>query len=295
MNVLVTGGGGFLGRHVVEQLREAGHVVQAPSSAVYDLRDPEHIAAALDYTSPEIVVHLAAIVGGIGANATAPGRFFHDNAIMGLELMEQARLAGVEKFVTVGTACSYPADAPLPLREDTIWDGYPAEPTAPYGLAKRMLLAQGQAFRREHGFNAIHVIPSNLYGPGDRSDHVVPMMIRKFSEAMARVELWGDGTATRDFLFVTDAARGIVLATERYDAPEPVNLGTGVETTIRELADEVARLYAFGGGRAWDTSRPTGTLRRVMDVTRAKGFGFSATTTLAEGLRRTVEWYEEAA
>lgn len=299
MNILVTGGTGFLGRHVVAELQSRGHSVHAPSSAVYDLRDPEQVAAALAYTSPEAVVHLAAIVGGIGANAASPGRFFHDNASMGLELMEQARVAGVEKFVTVGTACSYPADAPQPLHEDTIWDGYPAEPTAPYGLAKRMLLAQGQAYRREYGFNAIHVIPTNLYGPGDNFDleagHVVAMMVRKFASSSDGVELWGDGSPTRDLLYVTDAARGIALATESYDDPQPVNLGTGVETSIATLAARVAEFCGYPGMIFWDRRRPNGTPRRVMDVSRARSFGFEATMPLIEGLQRTVRSYREAA
>lgn len=296
MNVLVTGGSGFLGRYVVLHLLEHGHAVFAPRHLEYDLCKPDQIAEALKDTHPEAVVHLAAAVGGIAANQAHPGRFLYENVSMGTTLMEQARLAGVRKFLTVGTACEYPAHAPLPLREDTIWDGYPAEPTAPYGLAKRLLLAQGQAYRKEYGFNAIHVIPTNLYGPTDHFDtdsgHVVPMMVRKFSEATDWVKLWGDGLATRDFLYVDDAARGIVMALEHYDSPEPVNLGTGVETTIAELAAHLAKLYGFDGRIEWDTSRPTGTSRRVMDVSRAKAFGFTAETSLEEGLRRTVEWYE---
>lgn len=300
MNIFVTGGNGFLGRHVVDQLRAAGHQVHAPSSAVYDLREPRQVSAALGYISPEVVVHLAAAVGGIGANAAHPGRFLYENASMGLDLMEQARLAGVRKFVTVGTACEYPAHAPVPLREDTLWDGCPAEPTAAYGLAKRLLLAQGQAYRREYRFNAIHLIPANLYGPGDNFDletgHVVAMMIRKFSEARDLVELWGTGTPTREFLHVSDAARGIVLATEDYDKPEPVNLGTGVETTIDELAVRIAALTGFEGKVVWHPSHPDGTLQRVLDVSRAgTEFGFRAQTSLDEGLEGTIAWYREQA
>jgi GDP-L-fucose synthase len=240
--VMVTGGAGFLGRHVVEKLQRRGADVFIPRSAVYDLREKDRIVAALADGRPEIVVHLAAVVGGIGANRANPGRFFYDNAIMGIELMEQCRRAGVEKFVGTATVCAYPKHAPLPFREDDIWNGYPEETNAPYGLAKKMLLVQAQAYRQQYGFNAITLFPVNLYGPGDNFDpessHVIPALIRKFVEATARgdgtVDVWGTGSASREFLYVEDAAEGIALATERYDAPDPVNLGAGREITIRE-------------------------------------------------------------
>lgn len=303
MRVLVTGGAGFLGSEVVVQLRADGHLVFVPRSDHYDLRTSHGIRRALSDGAPEVVVHLAAAVGGIGANAAEPGRFFYDNAIMGLQLMEQAREAGVAKFVTIGTACSYPRDAPIPLREETLWDGYPAEPTAAYGLAKRMLLAQGQAYRSQYGFNAIHVIPTNLYGPGDNFDagtgHVIPGLIRRIGQARKAGEnavvCWGTGMATRDFLHVTDAARGIALALERYDEAMPVNLGTGVETEVAEVAEVIALIYSYGGAITWDDTRPDGTPRRCMDVTRARSFGFEATTGLLDGLTETIESYEVAA
>lgn len=299
MPILVTGGTGFLGRAVVRRLRMGGYDVEAPTSEDYDLTQRIQVKACFEDIHPEVVVHLAAVVGGIGANQARPADFFFSNVSMGTEIIEQAHQGGVRTFLGVGTACSYPANAPQPLREETIWDGYPAEPTAPYGLAKRMLLLQGQVYRRQYGLNVIHVIPTNLYGPHDHfgeTGHVVPMMIRAFSEASRRgkpVKLWGDGSPTRDFLYVEDAARGIVMALEDYDSPEPVNLGTGVETSISELASELAKLYRYDGEVIWDTSRPNGTPRRVMAVSRAQAFGFTAKTSLAEGLWRTVEWYEE--
>ena len=301
MRVLVTGGAGFLGRVVVEQLKATGYEAFVPRGREYDLRTPLGVARVLADSTPDIVVHLAAAVGGIGANQTHPGRFLYENVVMGAELMEQSRLAGVHKFVSVGTACSYPEYAPLPLREDTLWDGYPAAVTAPYGLAKRLLLAQGQAYRAEYGFNVIHLIPTNLYGPRDNFDletsHVVPGLIRKFSEATRdgspEVHCWGTGLATREFLYVDDAARAIVWATERYDEPEPVNIGTGVEVTIFELVGMIAGLYGYRGDTVWDSARPDGAPRRLLDVSRAEtAFGFRAEVSLDEGLRRTVEWYE---
>lgn len=299
MRVLVTGGAGFLGRYVARHLEDAGHDVFTIRSRDYDLRTRLGIAGALADAEPDVVVHLAAAVAGIGANEAHPGRFLYENAIMGLELMEQSRRGGVRKFVSVGTACEYPERAPIPLREETIWDGFPAPVTAPYGLAKRMLLAQGQAYRTEFGFDAIHLIPCNLYGPGDNFDaetsHVIPALIRRFAEAGPTVTCWGTGTATREFLYVEDAARGIAMATEGYDSPEPVNLGTGVETTVAELVGKIAALYGFGGQVRWDDSRPDGAPRRRLDVERAKGFGFTATVELDEGLALTVESYEGAA
>lgn len=300
MKVCVTGGAGFLGRAVVARLQADGHAVTVPRSESFDLRTRAGIEGAL-WTDPDVVIHLAAAVGGIGANVKHPGRFLHENLFMGLQLMEQARLAGVGKFVTVGTACSYPADAPLPLREDDIWNGYPAPETAPYGLAKRMLLAQGQAYRAEYGFDAIHLIPTNLYGEHDNFDaetsHVIPAMIRRFSEAkrqgLEEVTCWGSGTATREFLYVEDAAEAIVKATYLYDDSEPVNIGTGQEMRLSSVADYIAALYGFTGRINWDASRPDGTPRRCLDTSRAvKAFNWRAKTPLAEGLARTIEWYE---
>jgi GDP-L-fucose synthase len=301
--VLVTGGNGFLGRVVVRRLEEAGHTVVAPRSFEYDLRTRIGCVGALVDAEPEVVIHLAAAVGGIGANEAHPGQFLFENLIMGAELMDQARRAGVGKFVSVGTACSYPEAAVVPLVEETIWDGYPAPVTAPYGLAKRMLMEQGRAYRTEYGFNAIHLIPTNLYGPGDNFDpetgHVIPSLISKFAEA-AEVEApvvvcWGTGKPTREFLYVDDAARGIVLAMERYDSPEPVNLGTGAEVSICEVAEKIADLYGFEGRIEWDASRPDGVSRRCLDVSRARAFGFSPIANLDDGLAETVEWFERMA
>jgi GDP-L-fucose synthase len=301
VRIIVTGGNGFLGRAVVRRLREADHFVFVPRSREYDLRTPDGIRRAL-FGDPEIIIHLAAAVGGIGANEAHPARFLYDNAVMGMQLMEQARLQGVDKFVTIGTACEFPADAPLPLREDGIWDGYPAPETAPYGLAKRMLLAQGQAYRMEYGFDAVHLIPTNLYGPGDNFDretsHVIPALISRFSEAtrqgMPSVKCWGSGTATREFLYVDDAAAAIVAATFAYSAAEPVNIGTGIETPLADVAQHIADAYGYTGAIIWDEMRPDGVSRRWMDVSRAeKAFGFRAETPLDEGLKRTIEWYEQ--
>ena len=301
--IMVTGGGGFLGRHVVRRLEDAGvRDVFAPRSRDYDLRRAADIARALADGRPDTVIHLAAIVGGIGANRENPGRFFHDNAIMGIGLMEAARLAGVAKFVQVGTVCSYPKHTPVPFHEDDIWDGYPEETNAPYGLAKKMLLVQAQAYRAQFGFNAIYLIPVNLYGSGDNFDpassHVIPALIRKCVEARDRgddhVDVWGTGAASREFLYVDDAAEGIVLATERYDGPEPVNLGVGLEITIRDLVAVIARLTGFGGEIRWDPTKPDGQPRRALDTSRARErFGFTARTSFEDGLRRTIAWYEE--
>ncbi len=300
MRIVVTGGNGFLGRAVVKRLKDDGHFVFVPRSKEYDLRTPDGIRRAL-FGDPEIVIHLAAAVGGIAANQAHPARFLYENAIMGLNLMEYARLKHVDKFVTIGTACEYPAAAPLPLREDDIWNGYPAAETAPYGLAKRMLLTQGVACRQEYGFSAIHLIPTNLFGPGDNfnpeTSHVVPALIRKFvaarQEHTPSVTCWGSGTATREFLFVEDAAEAIVKATYHYDAADPVNIGTGIETPLADLAELIAKLVGYEGHIEWDSLRPEGTSRRWMDVSRAEaGFGFRATTSLEDGLRRTIEWYE---
>ena len=300
--VVVTGGAGFLGRAVVARLRESGVTdVVVPRSADYDLRERDAVRRLLADARPEVVIHLAAVVGGIGANRANPGRFFYENAIMGIELMEQSRLAGVAKFVGVGTVCSYPKFTPVPFREDDIWNGYPEETNAPYGLAKKMLLVQGQAYRAQYGFDAIHLVPVNLYGPGDNFDpassHVIPALIRKCLEARDRgdafVKVWGTGAASREFLYVDDAAEGIALATERYDGDEPVNLGVGHEITIRELVEKIARLSGFEGEIRWDATKPDGQPRRALDTSRARErFGFVAHTSFEDGLRRTIAWYE---
>jgi len=302
--ILVTGGGGFLGQALVRRLRAVGVTETfVPRSRDYDLRTRDGVAAALADGRPEIVVHLAAVVGGIGANRENPGRFFYENAVMGIELMEQARLRGVSKFVQIGTVCSYPKFTPVPFREDDIWNGFPEETNAPYGVAKKMLLVQGQAYRQQYGFDVIHLIPVNLYGPGDNFDpassHVIPALIKKCVDAREvgapTIEVWGTGSASREFLYVDDAAEGIVLATERYDDPEPVNLGTGREITIRELVELIARLTHFEGSIDWDPTKPDGQPRRVLDTTRARErFGFAARTPFEEGLARTIAWYENA-
>jgi len=301
--VMVTGGAGFLGRHVVRRLEEAGvRDVFVPRSREYDLRRPADIERALADGRPDVVIHLAAVVGGIGANRENPGRFFHDNAIMGIGLMEAARLAGVAKFVQVGTVCSYPKHTPVPFHEDDIWNGYPEETNAPYGLAKKMLLVQAQAYRAQYGFNAIYLIPVNLYGPGDNFDpassHVIPALIKKCVDARDRgddhIDVWGTGSASREFLYVEDAAEGIVLAGERYDGPDPVNLGVGREITIRDLVAVIARLTGFGGEIRWDPTKPNGQPRRALDTSRARErFGFTARQSFEDGLRRTIAWYEE--
>jgi GDP-L-fucose synthase len=300
--VTVTGGGGFLGTAVIARLRSAGaEEIFVPRSRDYDLRTLEGVRQALADGKPDVIIHLAAVVGGIGANQENPGRFFYENAIMGIQLLEEARLAGVAKFVTVGTVCSYPKFTPVPFHEDALWDGYPEETNAPYGLAKKMLLVQGQAYRQQYGMNVIHLIPVNLYGPGDNfnpaSSHVIPALIKKCVDAReagsTQIEVWGTGNASREFLFVEDAAEGIVLGAERYDQPEPVNLGVGHEITIRDLAELIARLTGFTGVLRWDDSKPDGQPRRALDTSRAReAFGFVAKTSFEEGLRRTIDWYE---
>jgi GDP-L-fucose synthase len=304
--VMVTGGGGFLGKAVVGRLEAAGVTsddIFVPRSKDYDLRTAEGVGDALADGEPQVVIHLAAVVGGIGANRENPGRFFYENAAMGVELMEQARRAGVEKFVQIGTVCSYPKFTPVPFREDDLWNGYPEETNAPYGLAKKMLLVQGQAYRQQYGFDVIHLIPVNLYGPGDNfnpaSSHVIPALIKKCVDAREagddHIEVWGTGSASREFLFVEDAAEGIVLATERYDDADPVNLGVGREITIRDLVDLIVRLTGFEGAVRWDASKPDGQPRRALDTSRARDrFGFVARTSFEDGLRATVGWYEEA-
>lgn len=300
--MLVTGGGGFLGSFIVERLRkEAPAAILTPRARELDLRDAAATRAWLERERPDVVLHAAAVVGGIGANMAQPGRFFYDNAAMGIHLIEESRLAGVAKFVCLGTTCSYPKFAPIPFREDELWNGYPEETNAPYGLAKRMLLVQLQAYRQQYGFDGIYVIPVNLYGPRDNFDletsHVIPAMIRKFIDARDRgareVVLWGDGSPTREFLYVEDAAEGIVLAAERYESAEPVNLGRGEEIAIRDLAQVIAGATRFEGQIVWDTTRPNGQPRRRLDVGRAeREFGFRAPTSFADGLAATVAWYE---
>jgi GDP-L-fucose synthase len=302
--VMVTGGGGFLGRHVVGTLEARGaRSVFVPRRHDYDLRTPEGIGRALADGHPDVVIHLAAVVGGIGANRENPGRFFYENAIMGIELMERARLAGVSKFVTIGTVCSYPKFSPVPFREDDLWNGYPEETNAPYGLAKKMLLVQGQAYREQYGFDVIHLVPVNLYGPGDNFDpatsHVIPALIKKCIDARmsgeSAIEVWGTGAASREFLFVADAAEGIVLAAERYDGPEPVNLGVGREITIRDLVSLIVRHTGYAGDVRWDPTQPDGQPRRALDTSRARErFGWVARTSFEDGLRQTIEWYESA-
>lgn len=303
--VLVTGGAGFLGSFVLEELARRGAAaanVFVPRSRDYDLRVREDILRCLADSRPEIVLHLAAVVGGIGANAANPGRFFYDNAIMGTQLIEECRLAGVGKFVALGTICAYPKFTPVPFKEEDLWNGYPEETNAPYGLAKKMMLVQLQSYREQYGFNGIFLLPVNMYGPRDNFDletsHVIPAMIRKVVAARdsreGEVMLWGDGTPTREFLYVEDSARGILTAAERYDGAEPVNLGSGMEISIRDLAELIARETRFEGRIVWDTSRPTGQPRRMLDVSRAREyFGWAAEVPFEEGVRRTVAWWEE--
>jgi GDP-L-fucose synthase len=300
--VMVTGGAGFLGRSVVARLAAANATeIFVPRSADFDLRTADGVRSALEAGRPDIVIHLAAVVGGIGANRENPGRFFYENAAMGIELIEQSRRQGVSKFVQIGTVCSYPKLTPVPFREVDLWSGYPEETNAPYGLAKKMLLVQGQAYRQQYGFDVIHLIPVNLYGPGDNFDpassHVIPALIKKCVEARDsgadHIEVWGTGSASREFLYVDDAADGIVLAAERYDGAEPVNLGVGQEITIRELVALITNLTGFQGQVRWDANQPDGQPRRALDTTRARErFGFTARTPLTEGLRRSIEFYE---
>lgn len=299
--VMVTGGAGFLGRYVVETLRERGcSQIFVPRSVEHDLRQSEAVRRAFDDSQAEVVFHLAAIVGGIGANKARPGTFFYDNLIMGAQLMEEAMLRGVEKFISIGTVCAYPKFTPVPFKEEDLWDGYPEETNAPYGLAKKMLLVQGQAYRAQYGFNAIYLLPTNLYGPGDNFDpdtsHVIPALIRKCVEAKDgandKIVVWGDGSPTREFLYAPDAAEGIVLAAERYDGAGPVNLGSGFEISIRHLVELVTEIVGFEGRIVWDTSKPNGQPRRRLDTTQAeRKFGFKAQMDFDEGLRKTVDWY----
>jgi len=292
--IVVTGGQGFLGTHVVKKLKEHGATKVVPlAHHDYDLRDRAQVQRMFDDLHPEVIIHLAAVVGGIGANRLHPGSFFYDNAVMGIQLIEEARLHAIEKFVQVGTICAYPKFTPVPFKEEDLWNGYPEETNAPYGLAKKMLLVQLQAYRQEYGFDGIYLLPVNLYGPGDNDDlvtsHVIPAMIRKFKEAkeqnLPTVTLWGDGSPTREFLYVEDAAEGIVLATEQYDKPEPVNLGSGQEISIKDLADLIKYLTGYKGAIIWDTTKPNGQPRRLLDVSRAeREFGFRARSSLTDRL-----------
>jgi GDP-L-fucose synthase len=301
--IVVTGGAGFLGSRVVSRLREKGATdILVPRTASMDLRDRANCRKALQ--GADLVIHMAARVGGIGFNRENPGTLFYENLVMGAQLMEEARLAGVRKFVGIGTVCAYPKFTPVPFREDDLWNGYPEETNAPYGLAKKMLLVQGQAYRQQYGFNAIFLLPVNLYGPGDnfnpRSSHVIPALIRKIWLARERgdavVEVWGDGSASREFVYVEDAAEGIVLAAERYEGADPVNIGSGMEITIAELVKVLCELIGFEGRILWDTSKPNGQPRRSLDVTRARtAFGFTAQTDFMTGLRQTVEWWDSVA
>ncbi len=299
--VVVTGGSGFLGSYVVERLRERGaRSVLVPAQADYDLRRMEAVERLYRDMRPDVLIHLAAVVGGIGANRERPGEFFYDNLIMGAQLMEVGRQRGLAKFVAIGTVCAYPKFTPVPFREDDLWNGYPEETNAPYGLAKKMLLVQGQAYRQQYGFNSIYLLPVNLYGPRDNFDpkvsHVVPALIKKCldakDEGRGEIVVWGDGSATREFLYVEDAAEGIVLAAERYDKPDPVNLGASFEISIRDLVQLIVETTDFGGRIQWDTTKPNGQPRRKLDTSRAeREFGFTARTDFRQGLKRTVEWY----
>ena len=303
--VLVTGGSGFLGKHIVKDLERRGAKdIVIPEFPAVDLREQTSVRRLFEKEKPDLVIHLAASVGGIGANQASPGTFFRDNMAMGLHILEEARRNNTRKVVVAGTICAYPKFAPIPFREADLWNGYPEETNAPYGIAKKALLVMAQAYRQEFGCNFVMLFPVNLYGPGDNFDlqtsHVIPAMIRKFHEASERGErqvvLWGDGTPTREFLFVEDAARGFVLAAERYDDPDPVNLGAGFEISMRELADKIARLMDFGGSMTWDTSKPNGQPRRMLDTSRAKErFGFQAQIGFEEGLRRTIDWFRAKA
>src|SRR6266480_2220267 len=300
--VVVTGGHGFLGSYVVEALRARGAAhVFAPERKRYDLRQLDAVEGMYRETRPNIVIHLAAVVGGIGANRERPGEFFYDNLIMGAQLMEVARRIGVDKFVAIGTVCAYPKHTPVPFKEEDLWNGYPEETNAPYGLAKKMLLVQAQAYRQQFAFNCIYLLPVNLYGPRDNFDpkasHVIPALIKKCIEAREsgtkEIVVWGDGSPTREFLYVADAAEGIVLAAEHYQKPDPVNLGSAFEISIKDLVHLIAKLSRFEGRIRWDTSQPNGQPRRKLDTGRAEQeFGFRARVTFEDGLRKTVSWYE---
>jgi len=299
--IAVTGGAGFLGSFVVERLKERGAEVFVPRKADYDLVDRDACKRMYEDSKAQIVIHLAAKVGGIGANRENPGSFFFENLMMGAQLMEEARLRKVEKFVALGTICAYPKFTPVPFREENLWNGYPEETNAPYGLAKKMLLVQSQAYRQQYGFNSVFLLPVNLYGPGDNFDpassHVIPALIKKCMDAInagePSITVWGTGRATREFLFVEDAAEGIVLAAERYDKADPVNLGAGFEISIKDLVHIIARHTGFEGEIIWDATKPDGQPRRCLDTSKAeREFGFKARTGFEEGLRKTIDWYK---
>ena len=301
--ILVTGGAGFLGRYVVRKLEERGcKEIFVPRSKDYNLVEMEAVKRLYRDAKPDIVIHLAAKVGGIGVTNEKPGEFFYDNLMMGVQVMEQGRLSGVEKFVAIGTVCAYPKNIPIPFKEEDLWNGYPEETNAPYGLAKKMTLVQAQAYRQQYGFNAIYLLPVNLYGTGDNFDpetsHAIPALIKKCLDAVKaskeEITVWGTGEPTREYLYVEDAAEGIVLATEKYNKPEPVNLGSGFEISIRDLVSLIAKLTGFKGQIIWDTSKPDGQPRRLFDSSKAeKEFGFKSRTSFEEGLRKTIEWYKE--
>lgn len=301
--ILVTGGAGFLGRHLVAKLKERGcKDIFIPRIEGYDLVNMDAVKRLYSDSKPDIVIHLAAKVGGIGANRDNPGKFFYDNLMMGVQMMEIGRQVGIDKFVAIGTICCYPKFTPVLFKEENIWDGYPEETNAPYGLAKKMLLVQSQAYRQQYGFNSIFLLPVNLYGPGDnfdpKSSHVIPALIKKCIDAQARVSpkitVWGTGKVTREFIYVEDAAEGIILATEKYNKSEPVNLGTGFEISIRDLVKLIVKFTGFKGKIIWDKRKPDGQPRRCLDTSRAaKEFGFKAKTKFEEGLNKTIKWYKE--
>lgn len=299
--ICVTGGAGFLGTHLIANLRSRGaREIFIPTIEEYDLVDRDAIAQLLEDANPDVIIHLAAHVGGIGANREHPAEFFYDNLMMGVQLLHQAYERGVEKFVAIGTVCAYPKFTPVPFREDDLWIGYPEETNAPYGLAKKMLLVQSQAYRAQYGYNSIFLLPVNLYGPGDnfnpRSSHVIPALIRKCVEAKENgddhIVVWGDGSPTREFIYATDAAEGIALATERYNESEPVNIGSGFEISIKDLAEKIARMTGFEGELVWDADKPNGQPRRALDTSRAtEKFGFTAKTDFEKGLQATIDWF----
>lgn len=301
--VIVTGGAGFLGRFVTKKLKDRNcKDIFIPKIEEYDLRNLETIKKMYRDAEADVVIHLAAVVGGIGANRENPGSFFYDNLIMGIQLMEQARLIGIEKFVALGTICAYPKYTKVPFKEEDLWNGYPEETNAPYGLAKKMSLVQSQAYRQQYGFNSIFLLPVNLYGPGDnfnpKSSHVIPALIKKFYDAkinnQSEVVVWGTGKATREFLYVEDCAEAIVLATEKYDKPDPVNIGAGFEISIKDLAEKIRQIIGFKGKIVWDTTKPDGQPRRCLDTTKAeKEFGFKARVRFDEGLKKAIDWYIE--